>query len=356
MDITHKVKNTIQHHHLLQKSDRVIVGVSGGPDSMALLHILLALRHDLGIEIYAAHLNHKLRKNSDADERFVRMACERLKLSCMVGCLKKGELRDRGSLEEAAREKRLKFFFKAARKIRAQAIALGHTRDDLAETVLMRIIRGTGSLGLRGILPHRQIQGFRLIRPLLEISRPEIELFLKRRHIAFRLDPTNRTLAFFRNKIRWRLLPELERGYNQNIREVLANLSQILASDYGYLEAQAGKSLKKILRSVGRRTLTLRLRALQSLPVALERMVMRLALEQLKGNMNQIQFSHFRELEDLIHERPNGSVVHLPGGISMAKRKEDLVLRFRKFHRQFINLEQNRLSSIILSREEILLK
>ena len=304
MSIVEKVKATIDRYHLVRKGDRVLMGVSGGPDSVALLHILLRLRYDLGISLSVAHLNHQLRKSSLQDERFLRKLCDQSHLAFHAASLKKGELKRRGSLEEAARGKRLQFFFRVARHQNAQAIALGHTQDDLAETVLMRLIRGTGLMGLRGILPERKIRGFRVIRPLLEISRKEIEFFLKKEKIKFRLDPTNRSTKFFRNKIRLRLLPTLEKEYHKNIKRVLAGLSQTLASDYDYLETQAQNALEKILRRRDDRSLTLRLRPLKSLPVALERMVIRLAIEQLKGDMNQIQLSHFRELEALIHNRP----------------------------------------------------
>jgi len=325
MDIVAQVKETIDDHKLLRKGERVIVGVSGGPDSVALLTVLNALRYELGITLHVAHLNHQLRKDAGLDQRFVEKLCDQWKLSLTVRSLKKNDFKKNGSQEEIAREYRFQFFMDLAKQEDAQAIALGHTKDDLAETVLMRVIRGTGLMGMRGILPKRQINGFRFIRPLLDIPRSHIERFLKKEKLPFRIDSSNTDLKFFRNKIRWELIPYLGKRYNPKIKEALAHLADVLANDYDYLDGQSKKILTKLLETESPSTIKLKIQPLQKTHRALQRMLIRLCLEKLRGDLHQLTFSHLAEIEDLIERRPTGSVVHLPGALRASSDKNCLI-------------------------------
>ena len=328
MDMIGRVKRTIQRYNLIKKGDCVVLGVSGGPDSIALLHILFSLRYELAIKLHVAHLNHQLRRGSKADQRFVVSQCEKLKLPYTVKALRKGVLKG-SSIEESAREARFKFFIGVAQKQNARCIALGHTKDDLSETVLMRLIRGSGLMGMRGILPQRTIYGSRFIRPLFEVNRDQIEAFLARERIPFRIDPTNFIPKFFRNRIRLNLIPHLERNYNRNIRAILANLSNTLTQDYDYLENQAQQILKGIICSQNDHGLMISLDSFGKLHPALQRMILRLSVEELKGNINQITFDHLKEIDSLIKDRPEHSIVHLPGGLSVRKNKKYLIFKIR---------------------------
>ena len=157
--ILDKVKKTIKKYNLIQKGDKIVVAVSGGPDSVALLYLLYSLRKDLKITLHIAHLDHSLRKDSYKDREFVEGLAQRLKLPITTSQINVKELAKKGSLEEIARNARLGFLFRVAQGIKADKIALGHSIDDQAETVLMRILRGTGLYGLAGILPKRNIAG-----------------------------------------------------------------------------------------------------------------------------------------------------------------------------------------------------
>ena len=327
MDIAGRVKKTIVDHKLLRKGERVIVGVSGGPDSVVLLQVLNALRYDLGITLHVAHLNHRLRKDAALDQHFVEKLCARWKLPLTVRALKKNYFQKNGSQEEIARTYRFQFFIDVAKKQNAQAIALGHTKDDLAETILMRLIRGTGLMGMRGILPKRQIHGFRFIRPLLDIARSHIERFLKKERLSCRIDSTNSDPQFFRNKIRRELIPYLQERYNRGIKEGLAHLADVLAQDYDYLEEQSQKILAKLLWLENSSTIQLKIQPLQKNHRALQRMLLRRCIEKLRGDLHQLTFGHLAEIEDLIQRRPTGSVVDLPGGLSASSDKNCLIFR-----------------------------
>jgi len=258
-----------------------------------------------------------LRKQSKRDAAFVARASEQMGLPCYLGCLASGRLSAGGSLEEAARRGRLDFLFKTAARAGANKIALGHNFDDQAETVLMRLLRGTGLYGLAGILPRRDMGGKTIIRPLIQARRKEIETYLAKRGLKPRRDATNKQDIYFRNKIRNKLLPLLEKEYNKNIREVLTNMSETAASDYDYLRRVAASTV-----AAGRAGISVD--KLVSMHAALRRMCIRNAITALKGDTRRISFSHIREVEDLLLRRPANSVVDLPGGISAVKKKNKL--------------------------------
>lgn len=316
---------------MFESSDRVVVGVSGGPDSVFLLYILNQLKHELGINILAAHANHGLRKNSAVDQRFVKKLTEAWQLPFITDTLKIKRNKSQSSIEELARNARFKFLISAAKNHRHNVIALGHTQNDLAETVLMRILRGTGLLGLRGILAKRKINGCWFVRPLLDIRRQDIEAFLKKNKIKFRTDPSNLKTDFSRNKIRLELLPLLAKDYNPDIRQTLANLANTITIDYDYLRL-AGKGLaEKLFRVSGHnKTISIKLSALLKLHPSMQRTLIRLAFEKLKGDTRRLTFAHIKEIESLILQRPSGSLVNLPHGVTIVKKASFLTLALRK--------------------------
>jgi tRNA(Ile)-lysidine synthase len=320
--ISDKVKNTIIKYALIDKNDKVVIGVSGGPDSVALLYLLNNLRKELKISLHIAHLDHMLRKDSYKDREFVQGLAGRLKLPITSGQINIKELAKKGSLEEVARNARLGFLFKVAKDIKATKIALGHNLDDQAETVLMRILRGSGLYGLSGILPKRNISGYQIIRPLIEIRRKEIEAFLKKRKLKPRLDTSNLEDIYFRNKIRNKLLPLLEKEYNQNIKGILSNMAESIGYDYNYLTGVVSRHMKELKGK-------LNLNRLLKLHPAIRRLILRLNITQVKGDMRQITFQHIKEIEDLISSRPVNSVVDLPKSVSVVKRKKSLYFYHR---------------------------
>ena len=325
-----KVKNTIKRHNLIEKGEKVIVGVSGGPDSVALLYLLNSLKKQLRFSLHIAHLDHMLRKDSYKDREFVEGLAEKLRLPITTAQINVKELIKKGSLEEVARKARLGFLFRAAKELDADKIALGHTQDDQAETVLMRILRGTGLYGLAGILPKRNIEGTTIIRPLIEVSREEIERYLRRRKIKSRLDASNLEDIYLRNRIRNKLLPLLEREYNSNIKKVLANMAENIGTDYEYLRRVSEGQYSRIRysrSSSSRKPLSrinINLKKFLRLHPAIQRLVIRLAISKIKGDTRRLSFQHMKEIEDLIFKRPINSVVDLPASTSFVKKKMHL--------------------------------
>jgi tRNA(Ile)-lysidine synthase len=315
--IIDKVKNTLKKYNLIQRGDKIVVGVSGGPDSVTLLYLLNSLKKELNLSLHIAHLDHRLRKDSYKDAGFVKNLAKKLALPATCGQINVKALARRGSQEEIARNARLGFLFRVAKDIKADKIALGHNLDDQAETVLMRILRGTGLYGLAGILPKRNIAGYQIIRPLIEIKRKDIERFLKQKKIKSRRDISNLQNIYFRNKIRNKLIPLLEKEYNQNIKEILANMAENSGCDYDYLCAVANRNIKFMKTK-------LKLNKLHRLHPAIQRLIFRGAIARLKGDTRRITFQHIKEIEDLLLNRPVNSIVDLPGGICVIKKKRIL--------------------------------
>lgn len=315
-----KLKTIIKKYGLIVRGDKILIGVSGGPDSLTLLYLLKSLSKELNLKLHIAHLDHQLRKESSKDKEFVEKLSAKLKIPFTSA---KANINKPGSVEENARNARLEFLFTTAQKIKADKIALGHNLDDQAETILMRLIRGSGLYGLSAILPKRKIKGHTIIRPLLGIKRSEIESFLKKKKVTPRIDRTNLEDVYLRNRIRHKLLPLLEKSYNKNIKEVLSNTSEGIADDYDFLNNKAGQLIKNGANRI-------ELNKLTRLHPAMRRLVLRLMVNHLKGDMRRITFKHVREIEDLIFDRPTNSIVDLPKGISVSKNKKYLCFYRRR--------------------------
>lgn len=309
MDLLTSVAHTIKKYHLLKQNDKVVIGVSGGPDSVTLLYILSALKKPFNLTLYVAHLDHGLRKDSSKDRKFVEGLAKRLHLPCSATSVK---IVPQGSLEETARTVRLEFLCQTAKGFNAKKIALGHTLDDQAETVLMRMLRGSGLMGLSGIAPLRSMCGCEIIRPLIETKRKDIEVFLRKKGIKSFQDPTNKEDIYLRNKIRLRLMPLLEKEYNRNIKEVLSSMAESVGCDYDYLQRIGLEATRKAKRRIG-------LRRFLRLHPAIQRLLLRNNYVQFTGDTRKLSFQHIKELHDLILHRPLHSIVDLPKGISVVK-------------------------------------
>jgi len=317
----------IQNNPLFVRGATILIGTSGGPDSTALTHILHNLQYELGFHLHIAHYNHNLHRNAKQDQKFVEQLAEQLNVPCSVGYWKNPKELKKGSLENAARHRRFHFFNRLAKKINVQTVVLAHTEDDLAETVLMRILRGTGLQGLRGILPNREMDGICYIRPLLAVKKDEILTFLKKKNISYRIDPTNQKTEFFRNKIRLELLPLLSAQYNHNIKALLTNMADNISTDYSYLESQSQKIFSRLAKcSSNNKNVRIDLKLYSSQHPALQRMIIRNGIKQLKGNTNRFTLTHFREIEDFLQNRPQKSIVHLPRNICIRKDSRYLIL------------------------------
>jgi len=273
-----RVLASVARHGMLPRGARVVVAVSGGADSVCLLHIL---REIGGNVAGVAHFNHKLRgEESDEDERFAAALASRLDLPFYRSQAPPGA----GNVEQEARRDRRDFFLGLIRDGACERIALGHTRDDQAETVLFRILRGSGLAGLAGIHP---VTGDGFVRPLIEVSREEVRDFLRSRGIGWREDSSNRDSRFARNRIRAGLLPQLRREWNPRIDEALAQLADLAFEEERWWRSGA---------SPVRGAVEMSLDELKAMPRAIARRTVRAAMERAKGDLRGIEFQHVEEV------------------------------------------------------------
>ena len=310
MDLISKAKKTIDHYNMIKPKDRVLVAVSGGPDSVALLFVLLELKKELNLSLFVAHMNHKLRaKESDADQDFVRHLASdlKLKLHSRSFPVRKKARELRLSVEECARRMRYDYLNRLADKLKVQRIALGHNFNDQAETVLMRLIRGSGSLGLSGIPP---VKG-RIIRPLIEMKREEIETFLRSKDIAYRTDSSNLRTDYLRNRVRLQLLPILKKEYNPKIEETLNRTASILAAEEELLSEEIEAAYPRVVRKEQKDRIVLDSKKFLRCHKSLKRFVIRHCVKKLKGDLRELTYDKVEALLNLVEERKSGKRVDL---------------------------------------------
>ncbi len=300
---------------LFTEGSKVLLALSGGPDSTALFHVLNRLTSQLGISLGIAHLNHQMRgEESEKDSEFVEALAQEHDLPCHIESKNvKNWVESEGySFQEGARVCRQMFLTEVAEKHHYSTIALGHHQDDQAETVLMNILRGTGLNGLGGMLAKREV----FVRPLLDCSRQEILDYLDSLGAAFRQDTSNQDVSYLRNKIRLELIPEIENGFAPRFKSQLGKMSQLLQEDESYLIEQA----QKLLQEVGKITekgLTLPIDKLRDWQPAILNRVLRLGIHEVKGNLKSIEFGHVQQVRQLLKENASGACV-LPGDIKIS--------------------------------------
>ncbi|HDT14363.1 MAG TPA: tRNA lysidine(34) synthetase TilS, partial [Candidatus Aminicenantes bacterium] len=284
-------KRTVLGGRMVVPGDRILAALSGGPDSVALVALLLGLREEMPIEVRLAHFNHRLRAEAGDDERFVRRLARRWKLPLTVSSADVRSRASRGqlNLEEAGRELRYRFLRRAAETAGATKIATGHTMTDQAETVLMRLMRGTGLAGLGGIAPVIPSPPCPVVRPLLAIPGPDLRAWLAARGVPFREDASNLDRRYLRNRIRAELLPAMARDYEPRIVAHLARLADLVREDEALLRGFVGELADELIIRDGR-GVSLDLRALSPGPPALARRVAREFLREIAGDLRDISF------------------------------------------------------------------
>lgn len=320
--VLNRVRRYIAEQRLLAVGDRVVVAVSGGADSVALLDLLANLA-ELNLSLIVAHLNHNLRAGeAEADAAFVKELAGRYGILTEIGTTDVRKLAEqrRLSLEDAGRAARYSFFAEVVSRFQANRIALGHHADDQAETVLMRLLRGAGTSGLVGMAP--QTAGGKYIRPLLGVSRRELEEYLVARGLSWRTDSSNADLQFLRNRIRHELLPQLT-TYNPAISARLVATAQIAAADEALLKMITDQAFDRLATLSGA-LVTMDIAKLRTEADGLRLRLYRRALQQVKGDLARINFRHLLEIDAaLISPRPHLSLV-LPDGLLIRRSYGEL--------------------------------
>lgn len=321
-----KVLDTIRNHSLLEGGEKVVVAISGGPDSVALLLSLVSLTAELDLTVHAAHVNHQLRgKESDEDELFVTALCKRLKIPLESRRIRTNHSNLRQNLEDVARQQRYDFLARMADRDNA-VLATGHNRNDQAETFLMKLLRGAGPSGLSGIFIKRSHRlastSVCVIRPLLEVTREEIVHYLDRRKQPFRKDSTNTSLDYDRNWVRHQLLPTLEGRFGESICGILARNASLFAEIEVYLNDLAEKMMIQ-LGEESEGDLLIDLKKFLACPMVLRKQIARTAIRRVKGDLLDLTQQHVLTLLEL-SEGTSGKQIHLPAGVRVTREFDRL--------------------------------
>lgn len=305
------IQNTIFQNNLLEKNSKIVVGVSGGPDSVCLLDILFKLQKKYSLELIAAHVNYGLRgKDSEQDEKFVRNLAKKYNLKIVV---LKPKIKHKQNLENTLRDIRYDFFEKIRQENGFDLISVAHNLDDQVETFLMRLLRGSGLSGLAGM----KYKNEKIIRPLLGTARKEILDYLKKNKLDYRIDKTNIQNLFLRNKIRNKLIPYLEKEFNPNLAETLFAETESIGEDYDFIFSSVKQYGKDKTFSVAE---------IKKLHPAIQKMVIRQAIIKVKKNLENISTKHINEMLKIIHSTKNKKQAAVFGGLKIMRSNDRLTI------------------------------
>jgi tRNA(Ile)-lysidine synthase len=333
----------VEQYHLLLSGELVVVGVSGGPDSVSLLHMLCWLKREYRLTLHVAHLHHGLRgSDADGDADYVQALAADWGLPCTVERVDVPTVarEHRLSIEEAARRARYGFLWRVAEATGAKTIAVGHNADDQAETVLMHWLRGSGLAGLRGMLPltllgdyrlfpapERQRAGTRLclIRPLLVATRAEIEAYCEFYSLTPRFDRSNLDTTYFRNWLRQEVLPLLAQ-HNPNVREVIRRSARVIADDHALLRSVLEDVWPSVIVEQSAARIAFDLKAWRCLPASLQRSTLREAIHLLRRSLRNINFVHVENALQVGRDGTTGEKSTLPQGLVLSVDYERLTI------------------------------
>jgi tRNA(Ile)-lysidine synthase len=319
------IVSTIKRCTMLSAGDHVIVGVSGGADSVALLHVLHGLQRQWGLTLTVAHLNHMLRgEEARREAQFVAELAHSLGVACVAEerDVRRYKQETGCTLQEAAREVRYEFFLELLKRCTAQKVALGHHADDQAETLMLWLIRGTSLKGLAGMQPVRE---HTFIRPLINVTRSEIEAYLTERQIQFIPDMSTREQHYLRNKIRHHLLPIIRKDYNPSIVATLSRLSELIRRDREGLEQLVTQIAEELFTVNDLQETVCRISELKRYPEALRGSIIKHGLACFLGKPQGIYFRHIQGVNDLVDGSGPAKRIQLPGGCTVIRQYDELI-------------------------------
>lgn len=350
--LLNRVRAYISRHFLLARGQRLAVGVSGGPDSIALLHLLTRLRSEYELNLVAAHLHHGLRPEAEGDAEFTAQTASAWDVECVVERTDVAALAraERLSIEEAGRKARYEFFARIA-----PTAAVAHNADDQAETVLMHFLRGSGTAGLRGMLPKSSgIGGQTVVRPLLAVTRAGIEAYLSSHELEYRVDATNVDRTFFRNRLRHELIPFLE-TYNPNIREILRRTADVSAGEYELLRELVEQAWNAaiVTRQSAPATFHFDLHRWRSFPLALQRALLREAAHRLQPGERNIDFTPIAAAALWAQTAESGHTADLLGGLCLSIVGGEL--RIGAWPQSFLSSHPSPITDLIIPGETVFL-
>lgn len=322
-----ELRKFIIKNNLIADCQKLLLAVSGGPDSLAMLDLFYKLRKELNLKIAVAHLDHMFREASKSEAEFVEKFTKNRNIEFfskqvnLPAIIRENDL----SAEAAAREERFNFFKEIILTNSFNLLALAHHRDDQAETVLLNLFRGAGLQGLSGIQPAVEFKGIKVIHPMLNFSKKEILDYCAENNLEPRFDSSNRKNIYSRNIIRNEIFPVVEAKINDNVREVIARSSKLLAAENEFLQQQALKKYKKIVKYESYDQIIIDLNQLKKIDQVLQRRIYRIIYDRLNNSLDDLYLDHIFEIEKLISDKKTGRGVDIVSGIRVEISYSNLV-------------------------------
>ena len=316
--------NTILNNNLICNNDHIVVGVSGGADSICLLHFLYSIKDRFNLKITAVHINHLMRgEESDLDNKFVVEFCDKLNIPIKVFSFDINKIAKDENLssEEAGRKYRYIAFNETLKKENATKIAIAHNKDDNAETIIMRFLRGTGIKGLSGIAYKRD----NIIRPILDCLRLDIEDYCKRHSLSYRNDSTNSLDIYTRNKIRLNFIPSIKENFNPNIIDTLTNMAKTFNDENNFLDNLSKDYLNKCLIEQAKDKITLNINILNTLDLVIQKRILRLCFSHFNKELYNISLEHINMVIDIL-KKQTGKKLNLPNNLYVYKQYDNLII------------------------------
>ncbi len=342
LDLKKRFKENLIDKDLVQHDDKILLGISGGPDSLTMLDLFTKFKDELNLKLLVFHLNHSFRKEADQEAAFVKNFCEEKSIEVIIkkydvpGYVKENNL----SPEEGAREIRFKFFQEIYERENIDRVSLAHNKDDLVETVLFNIFRGTGLRGLKGIEDKQVLNGMEIIHPILIFYRSEILDYCEYNDLTPVFDPSNDSNLYSRNRIRNNILPMVEEQINSNAKQVIARMTDTIKEDFDFLQKYSRKLLEELLVEKKLDKYILDLEKIRGLHPAIIKRIINIIILKLKGSVDNFYYKHYSDIIRFIEENSTGDLLDLPDGIKLKisynklfvfqgtmKQKED----FKKF-------------------------
>jgi tRNA(Ile)-lysidine synthase len=335
-----RFKNFIYKNNLLADCSKILLAVSGGPDSLAMLDLFLRLQNEFEIEIAVAHLDHMFRKESKSEADFVESFTQKRGVRLFRKQVNLPEIirKNNFSAEAAARRIRFDFFKEIIEDNNFDLLALAHHRDDQAETVLLNLFRGSGLQGLSGIQVEAEVKGIKVIHPMLNFSKKEILKYCAENDLKPRFDSSNQKNIYSRNIIRNKIFPVVEKKINDQAREVIARSSSLLAAENEFLEKLALRKYQKVLKDISDKKIVIDFDKFKKIEQVLQRRIYRMIYNSLNDNLDDLYLNHIFEIEKLIENQKTGRGVDISSGLRVEISYSNLLfLKKDKIAAGFIN-------------------
>jgi tRNA(Ile)-lysidine synthase len=336
LDLLYEFQDYIKKESLLKFNESILLGVSGGPDSLTMLDLFSRIRNEYGLNLVVFHLNHMFREEAYDEAKFVAGVSAKYNIKSIIKTFDVPSLVSSKGLspEEAARMVRFDIMFRLCRELNIAKVALAHNQDDLVETVLLHMFRGTALKGLSGIRPVSYIDNVFIIHPLLSMWRSKIEAYCKYRGLEPRYDRTNKETIYTRNKIRHKVIPLIEKEINPQFKGLVSRMASILRDEDAFINEIVEETYKDVIIKEEKDKVIIPLNSIQNIPGVIRQRIIQKIYYYLKGNFADFYYEHYQAIDDLIFSGTTGKMLDLPEGIKVMREYERVIFKKGEFNRR----------------------